>query len=231
MPSRERDAIARIQVGIADLGLAPPPVALQIKGVRGGNMWSIYARPEEEGTGQAAAKWLLAMGPVRIELGSRSIVRADFGSRPEPWASLAEGVTIGFIRLLPPERALLAVQGSQSAMARFAERVGRDVPAPADAAAPQPNALLTPLQNEALRVAVRSGYYLIPRPVNLRDLGRDCGVTAASLSERLRRAEGRILTAYVQTRPELPPSISGWEERAWDETSAFPADARRASEG
>ena len=59
------------------------------------------------------------------------------------------------------------------------------------------SALLTPLQEDALRSAVDTGYYRIPRPLNLHQLAAKSDVTAASFSERLRRAEGRVITQYV----------------------------------
>ena len=75
--------------------------------------------------------------------------------------------------------------------------------------------LLTDPQDQALRAAVHNGYYRIPRPLNLQQLAKHLHISSASLSERLRRAEGRVLTRYVHQGGVTP-----WDQHTiFDETS------------
>lgn len=59
-------------------------------------------------------------------------------------------------------------------------------------------ALLTPRQAELLSYCVQRGYYAIPRRATLRRLGADLGISPASLSLALRRAEARLIAAHIQ---------------------------------
>ena len=52
---------------------------------------------------------------------------------------------------------------------------------------------LTPKQRETLLVAHEAGYFDVPRTTSLADLGAELGVSAPSVSERLRRAEDRLI--------------------------------------
>ena len=71
-----------------------------------------------------------------------------------------------------------------------------------------------------LRIAVSAGYYRIPRLLNLKQLAARLNVTSASISERLRRAEGRVVVQYV-TRGGRSP---------WDEQTLFDATDVEAGE-
>lgn len=53
---------------------------------------------------------------------------------------------------------------------------------------------LTPSQDDALTRAVALGYYHVPRGIHLSQLAVKLGVSPAALSERLRRAETRLVT-------------------------------------
>src|SRR6185369_14839445 len=64
-------------------------------------------------------------------------------------------------------------------------------------------------QFEALSSAVALGYYEIPHRLDLRDLAARTGISLGSVSELLRRAEGLVLTRYVDAnlmRWPAPPT-------------------------
>lgn len=64
---------------------------------------------------------------------------------------------------------------------------------------------LTDCQHEALRTAYEMGYFEIPRTTSLDDVATELGITASSLSERLRRAQTQLLERTVaSTWPPLP---------------------------
>ncbi|UPV76892.1 helix-turn-helix domain-containing protein (plasmid) [Halorussus limi] len=64
---------------------------------------------------------------------------------------------------------------------------------------------LTDHQREALRTAYELGYFDIPRRASLEDVGAELDITASSVSERLRRAQTRLIQETVApTWPPLP---------------------------
>lgn len=65
---------------------------------------------------------------------------------------------------------------------------------------------LTPEQDAAVRAAVERGYYETPRGIETYELAEELGVPGSTLSYRLRRAESKLATAYVDDR--LWPSRS-----------------------
>ncbi len=62
--------------------------------------------------------------------------------------------------------------------------------------------MLTTRQEIALVYAYFRGYYEMPRRVGLKKLAREVGVSVSSLAEMLRRAEAKVMEAFM--RHELP---------------------------
>lgn len=56
---------------------------------------------------------------------------------------------------------------------------------------------LTPKQRETLLAAHEAGYFSIPRTGSLAEIGTELGVSASSVSERLRRAQDRLIRHTV----------------------------------
>jgi hypothetical protein len=66
--------------------------------------------------------------------------------------------------------------------------------------------LLTDSQREAVRQAIRLGYYDTPRTCTLTDLASEVGRAKSTISETLHRAEGKIIKEFVcgqSTDPNL----------------------------
>lgn len=70
-----------------------------------------------------------------------------------------------------------------------------------DEGAGDSNAALTEPQREALRTAYEMGYFDVPRSASLEEIAGELGITASSLSERLRRAQTRLVETTV-ARPD-----------------------------
>lgn len=69
----------------------------------------------------------------------------------------------------------------------------------------EPGDGLTDPQREALRTAYEMGHYEVPRGASLDDVADELGITASSLSERLRRAQTHLVeTTVAATWPPLP---------------------------
>ncbi len=69
---------------------------------------------------------------------------------------------------------------------------------------------LTPKQEAILVEAYLKGYYSYPRRVNLRRLAEELGLSVSTLAELLRKAEAKIVEAYILN--ELPHYTRGEEE-------------------
>jgi len=65
--------------------------------------------------------------------------------------------------------------------------------------------LLTDRQREVLLAAVAQGYYETPRACSLTDLAADLDLAKSTVSETLHRAEGRVITAFVDAMPSDRP--------------------------
>lgn len=57
---------------------------------------------------------------------------------------------------------------------------------------------LSSRQREAIRIAVETGYYSVPRRATTEDIARELGCTAATASEHLRRAESNVFTSLFE---------------------------------
>jgi predicted DNA binding protein len=57
---------------------------------------------------------------------------------------------------------------------------------------------LTQKQLEALRLAIQSGYYEMPRVVQLQVLAKELGIKRVAMQERIRRAEKAIITEFAE---------------------------------
>lgn len=56
---------------------------------------------------------------------------------------------------------------------------------------------LTEEQHEALRLAIKRGYYSIPRQVTLAELAGKVGISQQAMSERLRRGTAKVLKSTI----------------------------------
>lgn len=205
---------SRFVTSADQLGFSPPPIGLRLKLVRSSVAWSLYLQPLEPAPVGQLVDWLEAWTPLRIEFGSRRILRADFDPLPEAWRSRYASIDLDMARLMPDGSAQALVKGPRAAIAAFSRVIA--LPAvPVEVRrvgdSPSDERLLTKAQDEALRVAVAAGYYKIPRPLNLHDLAARLGISSASLSERLRRAEGRVIARYVNEGGKTP----------WDEMTLY----------
>ena len=197
------------------IGFAAPPAPLRLKLLKAPTGWTVFLQCAGPDVPVARlVEWLPAAALLRLEFGSRRVVRADYQSLPEAWARCFQGVALDVARLDPDGEASVTITGTRSALAAFARRLyGPTAPlelAKLHAAEPAA-AFLTHPQDDALRAAVEAGYYRIPRTLNLSQLAKRLGISSASLSERLRRAEGRIITRYVHAGSASP----------WDEVTLF----------
>ena len=200
-----------------EFGFAVPSASLRLKVVKAQEHWAVFVQSVVDVPAAQIVEWLPAAGLLRIEFGTRHVIRADFQSLPEAWLENFQGVALDFARVDADGKATVAVAGTRAALAAFAGRLyGPKAPLELVRlhAVEPPVSFLTLPQDRALRAAVAAGYYRIPRALNLNQLARTLGISSASLSERLRRAEGRIIMRYVHAG-----SASPWDAKTIFETA------------
>lgn len=221
-PADNVDHVAeRFVIRSEEIGFPAPPMSLRIKLVESLRGGTLFARPVPAGPAYGIADWLALFSPARIEFGPHHLVRADLDPMPSAWQSAFQGVGLDSLTLHQNGEASVQVSGSREAVAAFHERTRARAPTMlvrgVIRARPR-GRLLTGPQEEALRAAVELGYYLIPRPLTLRDVAARLHLSPASLSERLRRAEGRVITSFVREG-----GISPWDALSDARASAFDA--------
>ncbi|MFC5973175.1 helix-turn-helix domain-containing protein [Halomarina salina] len=72
-----------------------------------------------------------------------------------------------------------------------------------DDEAERPSERMTDRQREALLTAYEMGYFDIPRTASMADVAESLGITAPSLSERLRRAYVHLVEDHLRSNPDL----------------------------
>lgn len=201
---------AKMRTSASSLGFTNPPVFLRLKLLEGPYHWSLFIQTPPGARIGDIVEWLETWGPLRIEFGSRHVLRADFDPLPVAWRRTFRSVSLQLLALYPNGVALATVTGKHDALAAFGRAQAGETSTKIQEVRDTPRdvPLLTPAQDEALRTAVRSGYYRIPRPLNLNELAAELGIAPASLSERLRRAEGRVIMRYVNEGATTP-----WDAR------------------
>lgn len=234
-PAREPPAkiMGRFVGRAEEFGFTVPPASLRFKLLKAPASWTVFLQSKSDLPVSKIVEWLPTAGLLRIEFGSHRVIRADFQPLPEAWARTFQGVTVDFARIEADGSVSATVTGSRHGLAAFARRLYGPT-APLELvqlhSVQPPVAFLTLPQDDALRAAVAAGYYRIPRKLNLHQLAKKLGITSASLSERLRRAEGRIISRYVDAG-----SASPWDEKTlfdeappgsdsivWPESSSTP---------
>lgn len=164
------------------LGLPPALAAARLRLMRVRDRWVVYAAaPREDAV--AVEDWIECLRPRVRHASANGIVRAEFDVIPQP---LAEAVgSRGILNLRLHADSTVTV----------------DVPLQAAASTPPPRvveAMLTPRQETALTLAVKAGYYDLPRKTDLQWLADSMGIGTSSLSELLRRAESRLARAHIE---------------------------------
>lgn len=184
----------------AAIGLVPPPVPVDARLARDGAEWRVVARASA-GDAARTAEWLKRIGATSVVPPTRpegTIVSAGFDVLALPLARAAERLRVRELRLAPGGEVQLVATADRDALHAFMNdvpgaRIKRCGPARV-----RPRRLLTPRQEEVLARAVAEGYYRVPRDITLVQLARKCGVSTSSLSEILRRAEGRVIQSYAE---------------------------------
>jgi hypothetical protein len=220
----------RIDLPCEQAGFGAPPFDVHLKvlpapAARQG--WTVLAH-SAPGKPDLLARWLAQHVPiqeVRVAPGlAPKLFRAKVEVLPPAWAAVAALVKVHQLDLGADGHAAWFVEGArdqvwslvQDLATQGTQRGGRLAgvrcrPVVGDGGA----AVISRRQFEALSMAVAMGYYEIPHRIDLRALAAATGVSLGSVSELLRRAEGAILTHYVDS------NLMGWPLAEEDELRLF----------
>lgn len=220
-------AVHRIDLPCVQTGFSPPPCDVHIKFLPSPNEgWTLLAHAAA-GKPDALARWLKphpAIVDVRVAPGiAPKLLRARATTLPPEWATVASFTKVHHLDLSPDGNAAWFVEGVRDqvwALVRHLEATSKE-PLGSTEVRCRPvvgsdrGAPITRRQFEALSTAVSLGYYEIPHRLDLRTLAARTGLSLGSVSELLRRAEGAILTHYIDS------SLMGWPPSDEAEPSAF----------
>ncbi len=201
--------VVTLQVPVPALDLPQPPDELWLHASGGDGVWTVFARTSR--TEESCVAWLSRLGmgqPLEVSTLGRSC-RASFETLDPLWATLVEELGLKKARIGDDGWATLIFEGDRELLGELVD--GSMLPAedleiesvrPAgELGGPEDNGILTATQLEALDAALEAGYYDIPRDITLRDLAESLGVSASSLSERIRRAEARLVRTHLGREP------------------------------
>jgi len=107
--------------------------------------------------------------------------------------------------------ARLTVAGSRDRLSAFAtalETMGMDYVVDYVHDAIDAEDLLTDGQRELLAAAIRAGYYDTPRETTLTELADQHGIAKSTASERLHRAEGKVIKRFAEDALDIDPDRS-----------------------
>ncbi|HUR24440.1 MAG TPA: helix-turn-helix domain-containing protein [Candidatus Thermoplasmatota archaeon] len=221
--------VHRIDLPCEQTGFTTPPFDVHLKFLPSpadGAGWTLLAHAAA-GKPDILARWLdqhPGIGHVRVAPGlAPKLFRASTATLPPIWATVASFVKVHHLDLAADGHAAWFIEGVRDqvwALVQHLEAAQRLQPATGavrcrPVAGHGRSAILSRRQFEALSTAVAMGYYEIPHRIDLRTLAKATGVSLGSVSELLRRAEGAILTHYVDA------SLMGWPLSEEDELRSF----------
>ncbi len=214
----QETAVHRIDLPCEQTGFTPPPCDVHLKFLPSpatGEGWTLLAHAAA-GKPDSLARWLKphpGIADIRIAPGiAPKLLRATAADLPPSWATVASFVKVHHLDLAPDGNAAWFIEGPREqvlGLVRHLESKGPKTLAPGEVRCRpvhigQRNAAITRRQFEALSTAVALGYYEIPHRLDLRALAARTGLSLGSVSELLRRAEGAVLTHYIDS------SLMGW---------------------
>ena len=224
-------SVHRIDLPCDRTGFTTPPFDVHLKFLpspANGGGWTLLAHAAA-GKPDILARWLGAhpgIEQVRVAPGlAPKLFRATAAALPPAWAAVASFVKVHHLDLSADGQAAWFIEGVRDQVWALVQEL--DAGRPADPAKPQAEIRCRPVlgpssqtpisrrQFEALSTAVAMGYYEIPHRIDLRALAAATGVSLGSVSELLRRAEGAILTHYVDS------NLMGWPLADEDEMRSF----------
>jgi hypothetical protein len=208
--------VHRLDLPCARTGFSPPPCDVHIKFLRSPAGWTLVAHAAA-GKPEPLARWLQphpGVGIVRIPAGlAPKTLRASLAELPTGALEVMEFTKVHHLDLSPDGHACWFVEGTREqvwALLRHLEG-GKEAAAREvrcrPVHGPRAEAPISRRQFEMLSTAVALGYYEIPHRLDLRALATRVGISLGSVAELLRRAEGAVLTHYIDSSLMAWPAL------------------------
>lgn len=191
-------SIRRFDVPCALLGLTTPPVRVQMRALVTKGRWSVLALVAA-GQATLALPWLAQTIPGEVLVGpglAPRLITTVVDALPvrlAPWLAMESVMQVD---IGPHGVATVFGQGAEAQLHDLGVVLG--VPRISANVPPDEPCQLTARQADVLRLAVAMGYYDLPHRVDLQQLGDAMGLTASATSQLLRRAQRKIVRAFVQ---------------------------------
>jgi hypothetical protein len=221
--------VHRIDLPCEQTGFTKPPFDVHLKFLPSpadGGSWTLLAHAAA-GKPDILARWLgqhAGIEQVRVAPGiAPKLFRATAPILPPAWAAVAAFAKVHHLDLGADGRAAWFIEGVRDQVWALVQHLESARPTPITTSSEvrcrpvqsEARSTISRRQFEALTTAVAMGYYEIPHRIDLRTLAATTGVSLGSVSELLRRAEGTILTAYVDA------NLMGWPLAEEDEFRSF----------
>lgn len=205
----------RIDLTCEKTGFSVPPWDVRLKFLPAPDGWTLLAHGAA-GRMEGVARWLRphpGIEEVCVASGiAPKVLRAKARRLPAAWETVAKHAKVHHLGLAPDGHASWFIEGLRHriwALVELLEATPEPPLAPHEVRcrpvhAGRSDAPISRRQFETLAAAVALGYYEIPHRIDLRTLATKGGVSLGCVSELLRRAEGAVLTHYVDS------SLLGW---------------------
>ncbi len=214
--------VHRIDLPCERTGFSTPPFDVHIKFLppAAGEGWTLIAHAAA-GKPDVLAVWLRphpGIEQVRAAPGiAPKLLRAKAATLPPEWAKVASYAKVHHLDLSPDGSASWFIEGVRERILALVQHLEltpqTDPPGLGIRCRPvQGDGTEAPIsrrQFEVLSSAVSLGYYEIPHRIDLRTLASRAGISLGSVSELLRRAEGAVLTHYVDSNLMHWPPAAG----------------------
>ena len=210
----------RLDLPCEATGFTKPPFDVHLKFLPPATTgpWTLLAHAAA-GKPDALALWLTphpGIDEVVAVPGIASkVLRAKSASLPPAWADVASFVKIHHLDLAADGSASWFIEGTPERLLALLEHLKAEPRLASVEVRCRPvqdglrEATISRRQFEALATAVSLGYYQIPHHIDLRTLALRTGISLGSVSELLRRAEGTVLTHYVDSVLMRWPLLAG----------------------
>lgn len=196
-PLSRRGGQTSIKTTCDAAGLSAPPahVKATLAPLPGG--W-LLAVAVDKAHAQATAPWLRCIGALDATPRNNGLA-ARFAALPDSLDLVVRAAHVDCMEAWPDGRLAFRLRAPQAIVEQLVAALASR---PADR-----DAKLTERQDAILQHCVAAGYYAIPRPCTLRGLAGGLELSTASLSLILRRAESRVVAAYMG-RKRAPPATT-----------------------
>lgn len=197
------EVLVRLQLDAGDLGATPPPSRCHVRAYKTTAGWVVLLWTPH-GPSNATRAWAKAqISSAEIafgEIGERTVA-LECESLPGQWQTLFGLFAADHLILEQDGSALVQIRGTRDEVGEFLSGLG-DPEAEAVTVLPDADErvredLLTERQERALGRAAALGYFEIPRRIQLGELSERLDMSTSALSELLRRAQARLISAYL----------------------------------